>query len=427
MHHIYLADWHYESVDLEFGPSWRAKVPGAIDVRDLRNYRQEATAGGTPGKGLFIYDSPQSIPGALYLGHDPLARMDVTTRNALADQLGVSRRLLPDTNLADLLQNTIYTDLADPSGITSWLPMGMSRMDRPHVLNLDGFGTLISEPFSTSSRAFQVTVDVFQAGYRRHIAEGTDTNSIAKWTGATMLKLYGRMGSDLADILIPPERLLLDDTYQRPGTVLTDTFTDTDGVSLDAHTPDSGGAWVEVADTTWQIQSNKCQNNSTGLGIAVLDVDQGDSDHEVQATVTGQVIDQIGFVGRWMQDGIPGFNENGLYVWGRRNATSTYRCGKYVTGVHTVLKTASTTPMVDGSVLKLTFVGDDWTLYDDTVSVLTLTDATHNTQLQAGLWRGGTPSTMTWDNFTADDNVPVPGIRNPMSGPMALRNPIGAF
>lgn len=55
--------------------------------------------------------------------------------------------------------------------------------------------------------------------------------------------------------------------------LLRDTFTDTDGVTLAAHTMDVGGGWTMHVGT-WTVASNKARADGTGGSVATADAGQ---------------------------------------------------------------------------------------------------------------------------------------------------------
>ena len=61
-----------------------------------------------------------------------------------------------------------------------------------------------------------------------------------------------------------------------PTTLLSDTFTDTNGVSLDAHMMDVGAGWTLVAAAVVEVQSNRAEVQNSNEGIAHADAGQAD-------------------------------------------------------------------------------------------------------------------------------------------------------
>ena len=65
--------------------------------------------------------------------------------------------------------------------------------------------------------------------------------------------------------------------------VALDTFTDTNGTSLDAHTMDVGSGWTELGSSAWEIQGNRVEktaNNNT-TEAAVVECSEADIVAEV--------------------------------------------------------------------------------------------------------------------------------------------------
>lgn len=72
-------------------------------------------------------------------------------------------------------------------------------------------------------------------------------------------------------------------------TLVADAFTDTNGTSIEDHTPDtdnSGWGWGDLA-STWDIQSNRLRNTGSvaGWGYVVIQTEQPDVDMEVDIVV----------------------------------------------------------------------------------------------------------------------------------------------
>lgn len=67
-------------------------------------------------------------------------------------------------------------------------------------------------------------------------------------------------------------------------TLISDTFTDTNGTNITAHTPNVGGSWA-VSGGTWQITSNALVVNS-GASPNLAYIDAGEADVQVTVTLT---------------------------------------------------------------------------------------------------------------------------------------------
>jgi hypothetical protein len=72
-----------------------------------------------------------------------------------------------------------------------------------------------------------------------------------------------------------------------PGLVVYDTFTDTNGVGLDAHTPElspSGGLWTEHAGA-WDIQSGRANLTDSLTGVRLATIESGIADCDIATIV----------------------------------------------------------------------------------------------------------------------------------------------
>ena len=123
----------------------------AVAVLDLRsNTKAGIPNDSSPGMGLFLdqgnlwlgpwewrleldgsgfWGAPLVIDPLRYdnLGSDPLGRMQLAQRNALADGMSIARTALPDSNLADILAHFVLGTLADPTGVNRVKPLRMGR------------------------------------------------------------------------------------------------------------------------------------------------------------------------------------------------------------------------------------------------------------------------------------------------------------
>jgi hypothetical protein len=68
-------------------------------------------------------------------------------------------------------------------------------------------------------------------------------------------------------------------------TYLWDTFTDTDAVALEAHTPNIGGAWTKIGANEVAIISNRANHNSGGNTQAIYICDPGIASINLQADI----------------------------------------------------------------------------------------------------------------------------------------------
>ena len=83
-------------------------------------------------------------------------------------------------------------------------------------------------------------------------------------------------------------------------TRVSDSFTDTDSTSLDAHTPDIGGSWVEE-NGQWDIQSNRANTTGSAPGGNnwLASIDSGISDGVVSCVINLGANDEGGVLVRF--------------------------------------------------------------------------------------------------------------------------------
>ena len=246
MAHTYLAPWDWDAAQ----PAWQAPnysaCRGTLDLRPAPKRRQP---GGSPGYGLFAYDLPQAIAGALYLG--PVLDTPITPpqRVIISQLLGVpvSARSLRDL----IIELTSHPDCTDPTGEAKLKPCGLARGNRYHIRFARE--TVIDIPVSESHPVWQATLAVRRLDYRRNKDDGLPLAVLRRWTGYDMLKLYGRMGNDLLAKLLPGDCLA--DGYADPRSTVSDNFNRADE-QLDA-----SANWTTVAGTdTWaNVVSNQLE------------------------------------------------------------------------------------------------------------------------------------------------------------------------
>jgi len=177
--------------------------------------------------------------------------------------------------------------------------------------------------------------------------------------------------------------------------VLFDSFTDTNGTSLDLHTAEKGGPWTEQAGT-WTIQSNMAQSADAGelRAHATLAATQ---DFQIDLITAPSGTIDAGFA--WRMDGAS--NEywarwynggpNQIQYWEANGSYPGTKLGQYNMTVD-----LSTT-----YVMRVTAIGSDHTIYSDDVSVITFTDATHNANTKAGMCRHSGDGGSVWNDAEA--------------------------
>jgi len=191
--------------------------------------------------------------------------------------------------------------------------------------------------------------------------------------------------------------------------LITDTFTDTDGVELSLHTLDTGESWVEhgSSGSTLRILSNRLQTNATGTGeiYYYVAVDPGTADYSVQATIGNNA-------GIFLPTGILGRVDTAVrtYYIVRAVVTtfpfpaSNWFLQRVVNGTVTSLGSFSgDNPTTADRVALLEMTGTTIRLLIDGVQRISVVDGGITANGRAGIMstEGGGPETQTIDTFSA--------------------------
>ena len=171
----------------------------------------------------------------------------------------------------------------------------------------------------------------------------------------------------------------------------SDTFTDTDAVQLQSHTPDVGTSWTRLwgsnATIDWVIGSNEATPESdTGDGsIYTADATYPSADYHVQWTAVALPSTQTTramYVLLRVQD------QDNMYAVRLAGGTNTCQLYKKVSGTWTPLGSAFNKPAA-GSICKLEIIGSSLKYYDDTVETASATDTDITAAGKAGIGAGG--------------------------------------
>lgn len=368
MKHYYRAQWEWfcESPDRCY---WRAPGGNNIGVVDLRSNTQSGKSGGTPeGFAVFAYEEPQVIVGAEYLGTD-------------------------ESVVADFIWTKLTVE-ADPTGITAPKPL-TGKLGKEVELYLAG-EKIKSEAFTDEHK--QRTVDVFQADYREN-ADKHSKGTLQKWVGAKMKEIYGEMSDEKAELLVPAEHKKGSKLWKKPATVIGDTFADTDGVNLQAHTASGTGggfAWSNVAGSNLEIQSNTLQMEGTGDGDRDYRADTDLSTDDMYAKAT------VGTLSSGFDCAVAvRFSSSARTHYQTEWGANFRRISKFVAGSHTVL-TSDGSSNSAGDICEVRVSGSNIQAFRNGVQVLTnQTDTDITGHLRTGLSMYDDASTL--DNFEAGD------------------------
>jgi len=185
---------------------------------------------------------------------------------------------------------------------------------------------------------------------------------------------------------------------QGAATLFYDTFTDTDGTLLDAHTPDIdtvGGGWTN-AHGSWDIQGNKAQKCTAGsapqAAIAVVDV--GQADCVLTATFTLATEDSYGYGGFTARF----TDKDNLFFISISASEDRFALARRQGGVWTTLDYVSV-PISAGVeyTIRCTLAGNDITAVLNGTYTVSATDSMNNTSTVHGLFCGNAAHTA--DNF----------------------------
>lgn len=227
--------------------------------------------------------------------------------------------------------------------------------------------------------------------------------------------------------------LLLWAPSAQAATIFQDAFTDTDGVDLDAHTPDIGTSWTEVAlvgSNQLGILSNTLQSETGNSGQGSFWTAQGtysSADYTVTLTVV-DVGSGIGTVSWWIgcrivnSGGIDGYaaaiadpgNTNDVRIYRLDNGTATK-----------ISSTEDVTP-ADGDIFQLECTGTSIGLKRNAAYVINpITDATYSAAGEAGTGSGEIFGVTEYGTFTGHfdmDNFTVETISGAATfGPLRRR------
>ncbi len=174
-------------------------------------------------------------------------------------------------------------------------------------------------------------------------------------------------------------------------TLLSDTFTGTDGTLLTAHTMDVGAGWTNQTITTYKIASNKATFNSGGGGQGETVADAGAAD----VTIT---CDHV--VGSGGDAGVV-FNDQDTNNYWLLAANTTWILYKQISGSFTSVATGGTITAGVSYAVSITTAGDTVTVLIDgsaPFSAYTAASRPLKTATKVGI-RNFAATTNTWDNF----------------------------
>lgn len=361
---------------------WRMpRADIGLGLLDLRSLPQCGSPGpAAQGYGLFVLSARDDTIG-YYLGDSLGSLVKAPLKSALKTALALGEDITASTPKDILVE--LLTSHADPTGQARWKPLRGS-LRQGVKLSLAG-QEVWAAALDAAVRAN--TVLVFQADYRRNKADGVPLTALRKWTGSTMLKLWGRMGDDLATQLLPAE--YVGDGWEAPSTTITESFNTADSPTLG---PDL--AWTELAGDA-DVVSNQCAN-ITGTSEIRADSPLSMDDHYSQALIVTFASPNGGGM-------LVRFPNTGAFTWYMGDyypGSATYRLYKRIDGAWTELAFLSEVSPGNGWTAKTEIDGSALAFFKDGVSKVTATD----TAITGFLYMGARISSGTViDNFEAGD------------------------
>jgi hypothetical protein len=205
----------------------------------------------------------------------------------------------------------------------------------------------------------------------------------------------------------------------------SDTFTDTNGTSLDAHTADVGGAYDEEGSCEWEIQSNKGEYLS-GSALCVASTDVSDATVRVSADI-GVPNDTNYSVGVMVR-GSDASNWWALVISRDSGGTPHLDIVENNAGTTTTRDTENL-GAVTGTTQSVVFSVTSGDLFTGTLGAteVTYTSSLHNTNTEIGLFTyTGSPYSAdgTWDALSVDSDPAGGGGGGATINPAKINTPI---
>jgi len=184
--------------------------------------------------------------------------------------------------------------------------------------------------------------------------------------------------------------------------VLQDTFTDTNSVSLDAHTMDVGAGWTEHTGA-WEIQSNAARGpDSTADALASADAGEADVTITVDVNVPNNSTYALGPAGR-----VVDANNYWTAYAERAEGVSYLRIVEYTSGSPTIRAEDTFAVNPAGSTITITLAlsGTSLTATASTGETCNYTSSQHQSATRHGLWSYTAFGLAlgSFDNFEVDD------------------------
>lgn len=247
----------------DLGGFWEPPVTalGMLDFRSIPECGDKVTP--APPKALVALSQPDSnVSGALgsYANKEALDTQLVpgAAVSMMESSLGLKAGSITSSTMTSIIAE-LFTHLSDPTGQTQFKPL------LSNVIYLGGFSPIWRGNWRADPVWRGNLIATYQNDYReiRQWALAHQSNVSARWLGFNQSKL-GIPASELIPKGMPPEKPI------PPHTTIGDTFVDTNGTLLTAHTATGTGggwSWTETATspTEWSIESNNASHSSNAV------------------------------------------------------------------------------------------------------------------------------------------------------------------
>lgn len=417
--HYYIAPWEWVDTTADQDPEkWEIGwVPPHRQFHlggfDFRSSAQRAQKGGTPGYALFVYDRAVTFGGSeLYLGTDLQGTLSGVQRSGFGVLVGKT----PTENDPLMAMNQLLRDPAYYVADNQLAGVGPLKVGASGRIGMWLAGDRIINARADAG-ARDATIAVFKEAFRRRIAEGADDVSLKKMVGSYCLKLFRQLSDEYANGILPTE-------YQgfgwlHPATPLTDNFGD--GAMTGWSAPGSG-SYQDNSGSSWAENVNS--NDEDGMRY---DTDLSGDDHYCEGQVDC-IINKAGGLAVRMSSSAE------TYYAGGKNQSTTYYIWEVNSGTRTEHANGTGGAAANRVRVEVGNTGaDDIEVFEsETTSRVTYTDTatllTGNVRCGLDARFGGGAVRSRIDTWEADVLTAggLTGIRNPLGGPMRLRQPLGA-
>lgn len=398
---VCLARWVWNTDDGVNGePFWEAPFrANHIGSLDLRTLSQKGPGPIASGWGLFSYGSPMGSTGMHCMGGNLDAPMTGAEAGTLALLLGLNMGDIDSRSMRGIITELLVFH-GDPEGVNQWKPIQTTR--KGFNIYLGGYGQLYGEQFSLKSQAFQNTIDVRWADYRRRKSQGTRLSVLRAQTGYDGFRIFGRepTPADL-NVLLPPEYRA--DGYSCPGISECTTFFENFNTA-DSDTLGPVLTWTEVFNDTDIVSNTAHMISSTATARAEIDL--AGSDMFAQAATQNNISGTLRGGSACVR--FDSTADTAYYARPNLNSGGTvfnvYDLVSRVAGTDTVVSSTGTFTDANGGTVLVAAQGSAFGVFYGGVARASITDTSITGNTRTGLCGRHTGGDrMVFENFFASD------------------------